>query len=519
MVAPDPEPVPVVRMRGIGKTFPGVVALDRVDLDLYPGEVHALTGENGSGKSTLAKVLYGGHRPDAGTVEVDGERVEFHSPADALAKGIVGISQELTLAPTLSVAENIAMGTLPVGRFGRVDWDRIRSSAQEALARLGVELDVTERVDRLSIELQQQVEIARAVYASSRVLVLDEATSSLSERATEALLAIIEQFRADGVAIVFISHRLAEVYQIAQKATVLRDGERVAVLPIPSSPESALVRNMVGRDLHDLYGDRTASKGETRLQVRGLATPDGKLKPTDLDVSAGEILGVAGLVGSGKADIGFALGGAIPSVGEVRVDGRPADVSSPRRAIASGLAFVSDDRKRDGILPTRSVEENLSLPWLLHLQRYGLVLDIGEERRMADETIERFGITTSSSHAKVTTLSGGNQQKVILGRTFALDPSVLVLSEPTRGIDVGAKSEVYGFIHEMTKLGKAIIMISSELPELLGVANRIVVLYRGELKAEFDATETSEEAIAHVAVGADESSSAAGAAAPGTASA
>lgn len=489
---------PLVRLCGIDKSFPGVRALDGVDLTIAPGEVHALTGENGSGKSTLAKVLAGIVQPDAGTIEIDGERCSIASPAAALARGIVLISQELTLAPTLSVAENVYLGRLPRTRLGLVDWGAVHRHAREVLDRLDVHVDTRRPVGELSVELQQEVEIARAISSPARLLILDEATSSLSEAATARLLALVKQRRDEGVAVLTISHRMPELYEVASIATVLRDGRLVDSVPLPRTPEQQLVRLMVGRELGDYYGKRRIERGEVVLEVDGLTSHDGRLKPTSLTLRRGEILGVAGLVGSGKAELAQALGGAIPSRGSVRVAGREVSVRDPRAALAGGIGFVPDDRKRAALLPTRSVAENFSIAWG-DLSRGGL-LDVRGERGRVREAIGRYGVVTASSQQLITTLSGGNQQKVVLGRVFARDPDVLVLAEPTRGIDVGAKAEVYRLMQEATAAGAGVLVVSSELPELLGIADRILVFFGGEVRAEFDADGLEEEAIAHVAV-------------------
>ena len=489
---------PLVRLRGIDKSFPGVRALDGVDLTIAPGEVHALTGENGSGKSTLAKVLAGIVQPDAGTIEIDGERCSISNPAAALARGIVLISQELTLAPTLSVAENVYLGRLPRTRLGLVDWGAVHRHAREVLDRLDVHVDTRRAVGELSVELQQEVEIARAMSSPARLLILDEATSSLSEAATARLLELVKQRRDEGVAVLTISHRMPELYEVASIATVLRDGRLVDSVPLPRTPEQQLVRLMVGRELGDYYGKRKIARGEVVLEVEGLASHDGRLKPTSLTLHRGEILGIAGLVGSGKGELAQALGGAIPSRGRVRVAGREVSVRDPRAALAGGIGFVPDDRKRAALLPTRSVAENFSIAWG-DLSRGGLV-DVRGERRRVREAIGRYGVVTASSQQLITTLSGGNQQKVVLGRVFACNPDVLVLGEPTRGIDVGAKAEVYRLMQEATAAGAGAIVVSSELPELLGIADRILVFFGGEVRAEFDADGLDEEAIAHVAV-------------------
>jgi ribose transport system ATP-binding protein len=488
-------------MRGIQKEFPGVRALDGVDFDLQPGEIHALAGENGSGKSTLMKILYGALAPDNGTVEIDGEARTFSNPRQAIECGIVAISQELTLAPTLTVAENVLMGRLP-RRGPVIDWPEAHRRAQAALEELGVHVDSHRHVGDLSIELQQEVEVARAVSANSRVLVLDEATSSLSEAATERLLERLEQLRARGVGVVFVSHRLRELYQCASRATVLRDGRLVGTVPLPETPERRLVSMMVGREITDLFNKRTIPKGEAALSVQSLSTEDGAVEDVSLEVREGEIVGVAGLIGCGKTELGLALFGAVPASGQVLVRGKPFHLRSPREAIGAGIGFVPEDRKRAAILPTRTVGKNLAVAWTEKLGRLGLI-NLAEERRLAQATVRRFSIRTPSLAARIVQLSGGNQQKVVLGRWFGLGPRVVVLAEPTRGIDVGAKSEVYGFIQEIAEEGAAILMISSELPELLGLADRILVMFRGRIRGEFDARSADEEQIAHVALGAD----------------
>lgn len=488
---------PVVLMRKISKRYPGVLALDQVDLVLFPGEIHALTGENGSGKSTLARILYGDQRPDAGVVEVDGAPVVLRSPAAARKLGIVGISQELTLAPTLSVAENVLMGRLPRRKSGVIDWAAARREAGDVLERLGVAVRPSARVDDLGVELQQEVEIARAVSCQSRVLVLDEATSSLSERATTRLLEMLRQLRDDGVSVLLISHRLSELYACASRATVLRDGRRTATVSLHETSQDDLVRLMVGRELRDLYGRRRRRVGEEVIAVRGLRAR--ALRPVSFTVRRGEIIGIAGLVGSGKAEIGLGLAGAIPTEGEVVVRGRRVRLSNPRRAIAAGIGYVTDDRKRSGILPHRSLEQNLSIAWGAKFQRFGFA-SVRAERALAKETIRRLGIVPPDPRVRITALSGGNQQKAVVGRWLMIGREVLVLSEPTRGIDVGGKSDLYRLIQDIAEAGAAVIMISSELPELLGVSDRILVMFEGTLRGEFRAEETDEEALAQVAV-------------------
>ena len=492
------EPAPLVEVRGASKRYPGVLALDCADLKLRAGEVHALTGENGSGKSTLAKLIGGVEQPDGGELLVDGNPTVISNPSDALRRGIVMISQELTLAPQLTVAENVFLGRLPTRR-GRVDWARTRADAAVELANLGVHVDVDARVGDLSVELQQEVEIARAVSSRARLLILDEATSSLSETATERLLELVREQSRRGVAVLMISHRMPEIYSTAHRATVLRDGRVVGAAPLPQTPERELVRMMVGRDLHEYYGSRNAQVGEVVLEVRNLATPDGQLQPTSFEVRRGEVVGIAGLVGSGKAELAMALGGAVAATGDVRVAGQPVRLGDPRRSMRAGIGLVPDDRKRAALLPTRSLAQNMSLTWLGSMARFGIVPS-GEERRRVRDAIARYGVKTSSPGKLITQLSGGNQQKAILGRTFALGCPVYVLSEPTRGVDVGSKSQIYSLLQELTEQGAAVVVVSSELPELLGLADRVLVCFRGAVAGEVTGDDLDEETLNALAV-------------------
>jgi ABC-type sugar transport system ATPase subunit len=493
--------VPLVLARGISKRFGGIAALSDVTIELREGEAHALVGENGSGKSTLGNILAGALNPDAGELFVDGERVRLESPSDALARGIVAITQELTLAPTLTVTENVLLGRLP--RKGPVvQWAAARRAARAALDDLQVQVDENAPVGSLPIAARQEVEIARAFSTPARLMIVDEATSSLSEQAAARLLDRLEARRRGGTAIVFVSHRLPEIYAAAERATVLRDGRRVGVFALAETPSRDLVHRMVGREISDLYAKREIAKGEPVLEVAGLTTADGAALDVAFEVRAGEILGIAGLVGSGKSEIGLALAGALPAAGSIAISGARVDLTDPRAAIAAGIAYVPDDRKRSALFPTRTTAQNLSVAWSERLSRLGVVAP-GPERALVDASIERFGVRASSPHQPVVQLSGGNQQKVVLARWLSSDPKVVVLSEPTRGVDIGAKSEVYRLVQATAARGAAIVMISSELPELLGLADRIVVMRHGRLVSELDRASATEEKIAEYALGAD----------------
>jgi len=490
---------PLLRMRGITKRFPGVVALSDVDLDLYEGEVHALVGENGSGKSTLCKCLYGMVQPDEGSIELDGSIQEIETPNMALQLGIAAITQELTLAPTLSVTENILMGRLPRGRFG-IDWRKAHSLAREALYQVDSKIDERLPVGTLSVELQQEVEIARAISTNSRLLILDEATSSLSEAATDRLMTKLDQLRAQGVAVIFVSHRLREVFMCCQRATVLRDGQLVDMVDVADTNDSELVRKMVGRTMENLYGKRHVHIGEKILKVRNLSTLNGMVRDVSFDVRRGEILGISSLVGSGKIQLGEALFGATPATGRVELNGRTLKLGTPRNGIRAGIGFVPDDRKSGALMLARSIRHNMSLPWMKtgRFSRFGLI-KMKVETELVSDSMKRFSVRAPSLNSLVVYLSGGNQQKVVLARCFAMKPRVVVLAEPTRGIDVGAKSEIYGFMQDLAENGACIIMISSELPELLGLTDRILVMFQGRLCAEFNPKIAGEEDIAHAA--------------------
>ena len=492
-------PAPFLRLEGISKRFPGVVALDDVTIEIRAGVVHALTGENGSGKSTLAKISNGSLQPDGGRILLDGDVVEFRNPAAALAAGIVTISQEVTLATDLSVAENIFLGRVPRGRAGLVSWPTMISDAARVLDRLNMSIDPRTRVSQLSLELQQQVEIARAISMTARLLILDEATSSLSEAAARRLLSVVRELSESGTAVLMITHKMAELYETATAVTVLRDGRHVTSGPIDEIPERKLVSLMVGRELGDYYAKREIAHGKVVLDIKGLQSQNGQLKPTTLQVRAGEIYGVAGLVGSGKAEFGAALGGAIAAEGSVRVDGAPVPLGSPKTARRAGIGFVPDDRKGAALLLNRSVAENLTLAWRDRTSRRGWVLR-NVEQSMIAAAIGKYRVRTASPSTIISTLSGGNQQKVVLGRTFELSPRVLVLSEPTRGVDIGAKTEIYQMMQDAAARGAAVVLISSELPELLGVSDRIAVFYRGRIVDEFGRSEMKEGVIADAAV-------------------
>jgi ABC-type sugar transport system ATPase subunit len=493
---------PILEAENIDKRFPGVHALDNVSLTITPGEVHAVVGENGAGKSTLMKILAGAYGPDRGTIRIDGEAVTIENPRAAQDLGIITIYQELSLVDALSVGENVFLGDLPTRSGGswRVDWPTVWSRAAELLERVGLRIRPQTRVRDLSVAQKQMVEIARALARNVRVLILDEPTSSLTERETEKLFEIISQLRNRGVGIIYISHRLGEVFRIAQQVTVLRDGIVVGSLPVRDASEDLLVRMMVGRDLARLFTEARASDAPVRLEVRGLSRR-GVLHDVSLSLRGGEIVGLAGLVGAGRTELARCLFGADSiSEGEILLDGAKVDIRSPGHAVDLGIALVPEDRKLQALILGMGVRENLSLPVL---DRLGspFVPSRRRERALASDYIRSLTIRTPHMEQRVSALSGGNQQKVVIARWLATKPKVLILDEPTRGIDVGAKAEVHALIARLAEQGVAILMISSELPEILGMSHRILVMRGGRIVAEIPRQDATEESIMAAATG------------------
>jgi ribose transport system ATP-binding protein len=485
---------PLLGLRGITKAFPGVQALKGVDLDVGAGEVHAVVGENGAGKSTLMKIVAGVYAADAGAVLLDGQPTDVDSPRRALERGISMIHQELNLVPNLSVAENVFLGRAPT-RGGLVDWRRLDADADALATRLGISLDVRARVEHLSVARQQMVEIAKALSLDARVIIMDEPTSALTDRETEALFGIIARLKAHGVAVVYISHRLDEIFRVADRVTVLRDGQLVGTLPISEASPTRLIGMMVGRELTTLFPKEPVEIGEPVLEVRGLRRA-GVLEDISFVLRRREILGLAGLVGAGRTELVRALFGADPlDAGEILIGGKRVRIRSPRDAIRLGIGFVTEDRKLQGLVLGMTVRENVSLASLRRIVRLGALLDLGRERRLAVDLVDRLGVRTPSVEQEVANLSGGNQQKLVVAKWLATGPRILILDEPTRGIDVGAKAEVHALMSRLAGEGVSILMISSELPEILGMSDRILVMRQGRISGEFSREQASQEAI------------------------
>ncbi|MER6748598.1 rhamnose transport system ATP-binding protein [Streptomyces sp. PvP037] len=496
----DTGPAPVLALKGISKSFSAVRALRDVSLELFPGEVHALAGENGAGKSTLIKTLAGVHRPDAGQVLLDGTPVVFHGPGDARDAGIAVIYQEPTLFPDLSIAENIFMGRQPRRAFGRIDHRATHDATEALMKRLGVALDPDRPARGLSIADQQIVEIAKALSFDARVLIMDEPTAALTGSEVARLFGVVRTLREQGAAVLFISHRLEEIFEICQKVTTLRDGAWIAGEPVDGMTEDDLVRRMVGRDLEELYPKQEVSPGETVLSVRRL-TREGVFTDVSFDVRRGEIVGLAGLVGAGRTEVARAVFGVDRwDAGEVEVDGRRLTNGAPSAAMAAGLALVPEDRRAQGLVMDMSIERNIGLTGLRSTVRAGL-MDRGAERSRSLDWAVRLQVKYARIADTVNTLSGGNQQKVVLAKWLATGPKVLIVDEPTRGIDVGTKAEVHRLLSQLAADGVAVLMISSDLPEILGMADRVLVMHEGRLTAEIPRTDATEETVMAAATG------------------
>lgn len=491
------ERMPILRLENILKVFPGVVALDHVDFDLYPGEVHALVGENGAGKSTLIKIIAGVYQPNGGTINVDGEPVQFEKPGDALAQGIKVVYQELDLVPALSVAENVFLGEYPHSRFGTVDWRQLRADTREVLNRLGLDIDPGIRVNKLRVAEQQLVEIARALSSDAKVIIMDEPTSALSPGEAASLFEIIERLREQGVGLIYVSHKLEEIFEIADRVTVLRDGERVATKPVQETEHGQLITWMVGRKLQDFF-PKTASKiGGPLLEVRNVNND--RLHDINFTISQGEVVGVFGLIGAGTHAIGHALFGGEEHSGDVILDGQLVTPGSPVDAIKKGMALLTEDRKEDGVVPLLSVKGNITLPALGRLTRFGWIKRRAEQQ-VAASYVEDLAIKTPSLNQAMRYLSGGNQQKALMARWLLLDQKLLILSEPTRGIDIGTKTEIYRLIDTMAQEGKGILLISTEMPEVLNIANRILVVSEGRITGEFTREEATNQNLMEAAI-------------------
>lgn len=495
---------PVLSMRNIAKAFGKFYALKGVDLTVWPGEIHALMGENGAGKSTLMKILAGAYTATSGEILIDGRPHAIKGPKDALATGITLIYQEMQLAPNLTVAENIFLGS-ELARGGLVQRKEMIHQAQAVIDRLGAQFKAGDRVMTLTIAEQQQVEIARALHRNSRVLVMDEPTAALSSRETQRLFELILRLRDEGMAIIYISHRMAEVYELSDRVSVLRDGQYVGSLTRDKLNASELVRMMVGRPLSDLFNkERDIPPGQPRLRIQDL-TDGGKVKASSLVVRAGEIVGLAGLVGAGRSELAQLIFGVRRATGGViEIDGEPVVIHSPRAAIELGIGFLTENRKEQGLFLEMAAQENITMATLERDARWGM-LNRKKAQTVSDDAISLLNIRVPHAQVRAGGLSGGNQQKLLISRWVAIGPRILLLDEPTRGVDVGAKSEIYRIMTQMARQGVAILMISSELPEVVGMSDRVYVMREGSIAGELQAGDISQESIMTLATGVNDS--------------
>ncbi len=519
MASPAPAPAPtasrsvperaataaLLEVEHVTVEFPGIRALDDVHFDVHGGEVHALVGENGAGKSTLLKVLGGVYTPTRGRLRLAGAEYAPAHPSDAIAGGIAVIYQEFTLFPDLTVAENVYIGREPIsGRTRGIRYARMREGCREVFAMLGVDIDPDARVAEIGVAAQQLVEIARALSTKGRVIVMDEPTAALNSTEVSRLLGVVRNLSAEGRAVIYVSHHLEEVFQVADRATVLRDGRNVATLPIAGTTEGELVRLMVGRDVAALTHREASQPGEVMLRLSELSAGS-LLRDIDLDVRRGEVLGIGGVAGAGQTDLTQAIFGALPiRAGSMELDGRPFRPRTPGEALDAGIGFLHEDRKRAGILPDLSVQQNISISVLERI-RQGLLhlLSMRREHELATEEMSRLRVKARGPDQSVAELSGGNQQKVLLGRALAPGGKLVLLNEPTRGVDVGARAEIHVLIDRLTTSGTAVLMISSDLPELVGMSDRVVVLSGGRVVGRLAGpTLTDENVIACATTGA-----------------
>jgi rhamnose transport system ATP-binding protein len=484
----------ILELKDITKRFAGVEVLHSVSFTLRPGEVHALLGENGAGKSTLIKVITGVYQSDGGEIYLNGAPVHFADPSESRQAGIAAIYQELSLFPDLDVAENIFVGRQPTGAAGRIDWRKLYSSAGELLKSLGVHLDLKAKARSLSIAQKQMVEIARALSIDARILIMDEPTSSLTLNEVGDLFQLVRRLREDGTAIIFISHRLEELFEIADRVTVLRDGNYIATRQVNEVNRDELIRLMVGRTVSSLYPKADVPAGKVLLKVEKL-TQAGVFEDISFELRAGEILGMAGLVGAGRTDVARAIFGVEPPTGgRIEIDGREVHIHSPQQAIDLGLAYIPEDRQLHGLIPPMNIIANISLPMLSSYARRGWLQDKAE-RTAAFSSARQMEVRANNIWQKARELSGGNQQKIVLAKWLATNPRILIMDEPTRGIDVGTKAAVHALMSKLAGEGMAILMISSELPEVIGMSDRILVMHEGHMTGHFTRAEATQELI------------------------
>ncbi len=490
---------PILTLKNVTKEYPGVVALDHMNLEVYPGEVHALMGENGAGKSTLIKVVSGAIKPNGGTILYEGKEYDSMTPALSKKLGIGVIYQEFNLVPDLSVAENIFLGQKLTSGFS-INRKLMNQRAKELMDSFGIDIDVTKDVKSLTVAYQQLVEITKTISSNVKVLIMDEPSAPLTNREIDAMFGIVRKLKAQGVAIIYISHRMEEIFALADRITVMRDGKYVGTKMASEIDNNGLIKMMVGRDLDEQYPTVEKEIGEVALEVNRLCT-DALLKDISFQVHKGEILGLAGLVGAGRTETARAIFGAdSKSSGEIRIHGKTVQIHSPKDAIKDGIALIPEDRKKHGALLEMTIRDNISFIAVKSISKAGFV-DRNADKNMAEKYIKELSIKTPSMEQLTRNLSGGNQQKVVLAKSLASNSDIIIFDEPTRGIDVGAKKEIYVLMNELAKKGMAIIMISSEMQELLGMSDRIIVMHEGEMMGELKKEDATQEKILELASG------------------
>lgn len=491
---------PLLQLQGIEKSFPGVKALSGATLAVYPGRVMALVGENGAGKSTMMKVMTGIYSRDAGSMKWLGEEVNFNGPKASQEAGIGIIHQELNLIPQLSIAENIFLGREFVNGLGCIQWKKMYAEADILLKRLNLRFSSHKLVGDLSIGDQQMVEIAKVLSYQSRVIVMDEPTDALTDTETASLFRVIRELKAQGCGIVYISHRMKEIFEVCDDVTIFRDGQFIAERSVDTLDEDALIEMMVGRKLEEQYPRLDKAPGDIRLRVEHLTGPG--VEDVSFSLRKGEILGVAGLMGAGRTELMKVLYGALPrSSGNVTLDGKQVLTRSPEEGLRCGIVYISEDRKRDGLVPGMSVKENMSLTALDYFSHSGGRLKHAEEQLAVSDFIKLFNVKTPSMEQPIGLLSGGNQQKIAIARGLMTRPKILILDEPTRGVDVGAKKEIYQLINQFKQEGLSIILVSSEMPEILGMSDRVLVMHEGRLSGDFPIEQATQEVLMAAAVG------------------
>jgi ribose transport system ATP-binding protein len=494
---------PLVEMVGIDKSFSGNQVLHNVQFEVQKGEIHALMGENGAGKSTLVKVLTGIYERDNGQINVNGKEVHFSNPKQAEASGIVVIHQELNIIPHLTVTQNMFLGKeVTFGRSGILNDKKMKALTEESLQRLGVtNISPDDIAGELSVGKQQMIEIARALATNAELIIMDEPTAALTDREIESLFEVVTDLKRKGVAFVYISHRMEEIFQICDRITILRDGEYIATENIKDTSFEQVVKMMVGRELGERFPKRNSSIGEVVFEVENLTSKDGSFKDVSFQVRQGEVLGIAGLMGAGRTEVMETIFGyRKKDSGTIKLNGNELKINHPYDLIRAGIGFITEDRKSKGLILGSSIRENIALTNLKNVSQKGII-STKRERSLVEELIERLHVRTTGKEQEVKSLSGGNQQKVVIAKWLGINPTVLILDEPTRGVDIGAKKEIYSIINELTEHGVAIIMVSSELPEVLGVSDRIMVLHEGTVTAFINQDEADQEKIMLAATG------------------